>query len=125
MNFKLPIEFWKWLKRIWGFLTRIGRIRFWIDQLQRQKEWAQIRENYFLINAPGGAMVYKSKGSPEHYICPACYANKQHGILQPARDSTGESYCPTCNARYPINPQESSTGIVLDSDDSEKTSDEL
>ncbi len=71
------------------------------------EEWKKKAALYELVKTIGGAVVYKSKGSPEHYACPNCFNKKDIVPLQPNRTTTGKYRCTAaaCNgAEFPIEP---------------------
>jgi len=68
--------------------------------------WDKKLSEYSLVKTPGGAVVYKFNGEPEHYICPSCASRKSIEILQDNRTYSGKYRCVHCKAEYPINPQQ-------------------
>lgn len=62
-----------------------GENRTLKDKLREQEVWTARASKYELVVAPGGATVYRSKESPQHYACPVCYEAKQIQILQDGR----------------------------------------
>jgi hypothetical protein len=42
------------------------------DTLREQEVWIARASRCELVVAPGGATVYRSKESPQHYACPVC-----------------------------------------------------
>lgn len=94
------------------------------NTLRRQVEdaaaWAARISEYEIVEAPGKAIVYKFKGTPEHYACPACVAKRELQILQTNRNLAGTYKCPGCKSDYPvdhhrnINPPVMSSGYRRD-----------
>jgi predicted RNA-binding Zn-ribbon protein involved in translation (DUF1610 family) len=77
-------------------------------QIAEADEWKRTAAHYELVKTAGGAIVYKFKGSPEHYACPNCMGAKRITPLQDNRTMSGKYRCtnPGCNgAEFPVNPQ--------------------
>jgi predicted RNA-binding Zn-ribbon protein involved in translation (DUF1610 family) len=74
------------------------------DRLREQQAWTDRASKYELVATAGGATIYRSNESPQHYACPACYEAKQIQMLQDGRNVAGTWRCPNCKASYPINP---------------------
>mgnify|MGYP003351735906 CR=1 FL=1 len=70
------------------------------------EEWRVQMDSYELVEVPGKAIVYKFKGSPEHYACPSCMVEKRISILQNRGVVAGVFDCPhpSCKAEYKVNP---------------------
>ena len=76
------------------------------NDLAERDSWDELAAKYELVNAPGGAVVYKYLESPEHYACPTCYQNQTVGHLQSLRSVAGNFECPSCKATYPIDARQ-------------------
>jgi predicted RNA-binding Zn-ribbon protein involved in translation (DUF1610 family) len=77
-------------------------------QIAEADEWTGTAAHYEMVKTSGGAIVYKFKGSPEHYACPNCMGAKRITPLQDNRTSSGKYRCtsPSCNgAEFPVDPQ--------------------
>jgi len=79
------------------------------QQIDKQNDWNSRIENYELVKTEGGAIVYKSKNEPAHYICTTCKENNEIQILQDNRTHTGKYRCVKCKAEFPVNPQVASS----------------
>lgn len=74
-------------------------------QIAESETWDTKLSEYELARTSGGAVVYKSKGKPEHYSCPSCISSKKViEILQNNRTQTGKYRCVGCKAEFPIEP---------------------
>jgi len=63
--------------------------------------WQQTEGSHPLVTAPGGAVVRKTAGPPEHYVCPRCFEDRKVYPLQDKRIiTTGESGCPGCGRGF-------------------------
>lgn len=71
-----------------------------IAELERKD--AQLR-NYELVQAVGGAMVYRSAQGLEHYACPKCMEERRVSILQDHNPYNGHFRCPHCQNEFAIN----------------------
>jgi hypothetical protein len=67
-----------------------------------QEAWENRINNYKLVTTEGGAIVYKSIGGVEHFICPSCVEKKEIHPLQDAHVASGGFDCTGCNKRFPI-----------------------
>lgn len=76
------------------------------QELKRLADWSSRLENYELVETSGGAIVYKSKQAPEHYICPSCKEKSQIHILQDNRTWSGKFRCVNCEAEFPVKPRD-------------------
>jgi predicted RNA-binding Zn-ribbon protein involved in translation (DUF1610 family) len=78
-------------------------------RLQEQDDWTARASTFALFKAPGGAVVYRSDGPPEHYACPACFEQKKIHRLQDRRVMAGTYECPNsaCKQHYLIDPRKS------------------
>ena len=79
------------------------------ESLRRQigqfESWDKTLSGYSLAKTAGGAVVYVSKGTPEHYACPSCIAKRELQILQDNRTYSGKFRCTGCKAEFPVNPR--------------------
>jgi hypothetical protein len=65
------------------------------------ESWNDAERKYPMVKAPGGAMVRKTEGPPEHYVCPKCFVDRKVYPLQDKRIvTTGEYGCPGCGRAY-------------------------
>lgn len=78
-------------------------------QLAESIEWKEKLSGYELTTTAGGAVVFKSKTDPEHYVCPSCTNHKRLEILQDQRSFSGQYRCPakSCGAEFPVKPSQS------------------
>lgn len=77
-------------------------------QIAEADEWKATAAQYEMVKTEGGAIVYKFKGTPEHYACPNCVGGKRITPLQDNRTQSGKYRCtnPSCNgAEFPVQPQ--------------------
>lgn len=72
--------------------------------LDEKEFWEERIGNYELVTTQGGAVVYKSKGEPNHYICPSCTQSREIHILQDRRVVAGIYECTNCNSTFPVDP---------------------
>jgi hypothetical protein len=81
------------------------------DQLRGQlalaKAWESRAAHYELFRAPGDAVVYKFKGSPEHFACPSCFNKSEIHILQDSHVMSGAFRCTGCGQSFPVKPAQS------------------
>lgn len=75
------------------------------QQLVDFQAWQQKAEPYDLWKTAGGAVVYRFRGDPEHFICPSCFDSKKIHILQDNRMASGKYRCPGCTTEFPVNPK--------------------
>jgi predicted RNA-binding Zn-ribbon protein involved in translation (DUF1610 family) len=64
--------------------------------------WQNAELKYPLVKAPGGAMVRKTAGPPEHYVCPKCFEDHKLYPLQDKRAMSGDYACPGCGKSFPV-----------------------
>ena len=70
---------------------------------QRDRDsWDAKSRKYSLVQAPGGAMVYRTKDPPAHYACPKCYGDRKIVFLQDKRVMSGEYACPGCGKHFMV-----------------------
>jgi hypothetical protein len=74
-------------------------------QLDESESWKEKADQYELIKTAGDAVVYKSKGQPEHFACPRCFSSKSIQVLQTNHSSSGKYSCPDCRSEYPVEPR--------------------
>lgn len=74
-------------------------------QLAESKSWENKISQYTLAKTQGGAVVYKSKDEPIHYACPSCVNKHELQFLQEEGGYSGDSICPGCGIRFPVEPQ--------------------
>lgn len=75
------------------------------EKLKAAEDWKVKLAEYELEQTKGGAVVYRFKGEPRHYICPNCLNKKEVQILQRRRDSmSGNFWCPGCDKYFPLEP---------------------
>lgn len=72
------------------------------QQLSDANAWAERSASYGLATAPGGAVVYKFNGTPDHWACPSCFNKQQIQPLQTNRAWHGRYRCVGCQAEFPI-----------------------
>jgi len=77
--------------------------------ISESENWDKKISEYELIKTSGGAVVYKYKKEPEHYVCPSCVSKNIIEILQDNRTISGKFRCVGCKSEYPINPKEKIT----------------
>lgn len=80
-------------------------------ELQEAQEWKMHLNQYELVKAVGGAMVYKFKADPLHYACPTCMSKKDVQILQDFQDGYGTYACHQCKSNYSVDQADPSTPI--------------
>lgn len=73
-------------------------------ELEERENWKQRVGRYELVEAPGGAMVYRFNGQPSHYVCPRCYEDKKLHILQDTKGHSGAWQCPSCGKYFNVDP---------------------
>jgi hypothetical protein len=73
-------------------------------KLAEREEWTQRVAQYELVEAVGGALVYRFKGQPPHYVCPACYEERKLHILQDTKGFSGSCQCSGCGKHFRVNP---------------------
>lgn len=76
------------------------------EKLKTAEDWNDKVTKYELKQTAGGAVVYRFKAEPKHYICPSCLNKREIQILQDRRIKAGVFYCPGCGKRFPINREE-------------------
>jgi NAD-dependent SIR2 family protein deacetylase len=82
------------------------------EQLRQKENWDNTLSDYELVQAPGGAVVYQFKGTPQHFACPSCASKKELHILQDRKVISGIFDCPGCNNTFPVNQAKSAAGTV-------------
>jgi len=75
------------------------------QKLQAKEEWNNRKKQYNIVNTEGGAVVYQSTNSPQHYACPRCYEKESIQILQDQDDMAGAFQCPGCKTHFKIKPR--------------------
>jgi hypothetical protein len=74
-----------------------------LKEAQRERDdWSKRAAGYVLTLTPGGAMVQKTAGPPEHYACPRCFEDRKVYPLQDKRVMSGDYACPGCEKSFPI-----------------------
>lgn len=73
-------------------------------ELEEREDWKQRVGRYELIEATGGAMVYRFKGEPQHYVCPRCYEDRRLHMLQDMKGHSGLWQCPSCGKYFSVGP---------------------
>jgi len=73
--------------------------------------WADVTKKYVLIEAPGGAMVYRTEESPAHYACPVCFEGQKRRILQDNKVLAGCFSCPECETVFNVAKPRQFAGI--------------
>lgn len=73
-------------------------------ELEEREDWKQRTGRYELVTAPGGAMVYRFKEQPPHYVCPACYEDRKLHILQDSKGHSGTWQCSGCSKYFRVDP---------------------
>jgi rubredoxin len=73
------------------------------DELQRQlkstAEWEVEKARYKMVETPAGTILWESvDGSPQHYACPVCFADKK--VLPLSKHGEYALRCPLCNKTY-------------------------
>lgn len=69
------------------------------------ESWKETEAKHPMVEAPGGAMVRKTEGPPEHYVCPKCFEDRKVYPLQDKRVMSGDYACPGCDRSYPVGNQ--------------------
>lgn len=72
------------------------------SELRARDEWKERTKRYFLVQAHGGAVVYRSNFQPEHFACPICFEKRTVSILQDRRVVAGIFDCLACKAEYHV-----------------------
>ena len=73
------------------------------EKLKAVEDWSTKLLKYELKETEGGAIVYRFKGEPRHYICPNCVNKKEVQILQGRKDNVfGDMKCPGCDKEFPV-----------------------
>jgi len=88
-------------EKISSLLSEIDGLK---EELRHIKNWDERVKGYELTTATGGAVVYRFKGEPEHYVCPSCFEKGAVQILQDKRLSSGYFQCSSCKVDYPVKP---------------------
>ena len=82
---------------------------------EKLNQWNAKTDNYELTETEGGAVVYRFKGTPSHYICPSCYNKAEIQILQDNRTMSGKYRCTACKAEFPIKVFNKSSMVAVGS----------
>lgn len=77
-------------------------------ELEDREEWKLRMGRYDLVQAPGGAMVFRFKEQSLHYACPACFEGKRVQVLQDRQTMSGNWVCPGCGKDFRVGPVRSS-----------------
>lgn len=64
--------------------------------------WGATVAAYPLVKAPGGAMVRRTDGPPEHYACPKCFEDRKVYPLQDKGVYSGSWDCPSCGESFTV-----------------------
>lgn len=80
------------------------------EKLRSVEQWENRLSQYELVSTVGNGVVYKFKGNPPHYVCPACVENKLIHILQDHDLMSGEFVCPGCKVQFPVRRPDCSYG---------------
>jgi predicted RNA-binding Zn-ribbon protein involved in translation (DUF1610 family) len=64
--------------------------------------WSDIAAKYTLVEAPGGAHVYRTEEAPAHFACPRCFEEHKRAILQDRRVASGTYDCPECKRNFNV-----------------------
>jgi len=79
------------------------------SQLETAANWSNRIAAYELVQAEGGAIVYRSKSGLKHYACPRCVeADRQLQVLQTLGTLSGDYQCPGCDQTYSVDKPERS-----------------
>ena len=73
------------------------------DELRRQlkniADWEVERARYKMVETLAGTILWESvDGSPQHYACPVCFADKK--VMPLNRHGEYSLRCPSCNKTY-------------------------
>jgi Zn finger protein HypA/HybF involved in hydrogenase expression len=79
------------------------------NQLKIKDDLLNKIQEYSLVEAPGGAMIYEFVNEPKHYICPKCFSKKEIHILQNKHVSSGDYTCPNCKNDFCIDNKKKRT----------------
>jgi predicted RNA-binding Zn-ribbon protein involved in translation (DUF1610 family) len=71
-------------------------------KVSERAAWEATAAKYALIQAPGGAMVYRTEEPPGHYACPRCFGDQKRVILQDRRVASGTYDCPECKRDFNV-----------------------
>jgi len=72
--------------------------------IEAQQNWQERLSQYQLTETAGRAVVYQSKTTPMHYVCPSCIEKREIQILQDRRVASGSFDCPGCKVKFPVKP---------------------
>jgi len=79
------------------------------DDLKRKlasfEGWQSKAAAYSLVHTEGGAVVYASGTTPQHFVCPSCFDRESLQILQDTRTISGNFECPGCGKTFPVKPR--------------------
>jgi len=78
------------------------------QQLASEDAWNQrIKDLELYVKTPGGAVVHRSKTTPQVYFCPSnCF--ESHRLIPLQDQGTSSDYCQGCGKFYGIKPRRSS-----------------
>ncbi len=76
------------------------------QQLAEAQAWNATVAQYELAKTDGGAVVYRFKGEPAHFVCPSCFNKREMQILQNNGTLSGKYRCTGCGAEFPVEPRE-------------------
>ena len=82
------------------------------QEISATKSWEEKLSGYELTNTAGGAIVYKYKGTPEHFACPNCANKHEIQILQDLGGRAGTFLCNGCKSRYPVRSSQPTPAVV-------------
>lgn len=83
------------------------------NELAATQAWQVKSSEYELSTSPGGAVVYKYKGQPDHWACPSCFNKQEIQILQDNRNMAGTYLCNGCRGNYPVKPPTSFNSLPI------------
>lgn len=97
------------LDTLYGLREELFKLQDENNRLRQEityaKNWDAKAAQYELTKTEGGAVAYKFKGEPEHFICPSCFNSQQIHILQMTRSRSGMHHCTGCKSEFPIEPE--------------------
>ena len=72
-------------------------------QLNEQMDFQNKLLEYELVKSKGGAVVYKFRSAPEHFLCQRCISEKKLIIILQFNDNyNGFYHCPCCEQSFKI-----------------------
>jgi predicted RNA-binding Zn-ribbon protein involved in translation (DUF1610 family) len=83
-------------------LTLLAEVQAFKAKELEAQTWQHTEAKYPMVKAPGGAMVRKTAGPPEHYVCPRCFEDRKVYLLQDKRVMAGSYECPGCGKSFPV-----------------------